>query len=733
MPQIKTNFVVVLAIAGFLLAEYAGAQSNIEWQSTSAGSYDWFNTANWVGGNVPDSSGERARFNTTNSTQMSGTINISIDSNVTVAGLVFNGVTGTVATNFLSGSGAITLNNTSGTRALLQRNSNSPNPTISNNIVLGDADGVDFTPNQSFRLDGAISGANKMIVSGSGSVLLGGANSFSGAVDISGTMAALVNNTFSGASAGTYTFTGSARGTVGTYVTSSTTTFANPIVLSNAGTGQIRFSSGGTGSLLDITTSSITDQGTNSNGALEINKLLSETTLGVTVASGTGTVKFSGTGFTINRNVTGGSSTSILELAPSSGTQTWNRNFTGFQNSSTVVKSGNGTVILAGTNSYTAATTLSGGTLVFASTNARTASTVTAAAGTTVGLGVGGADGYSSAQVDALFANTLTGFSINATTRVGLDTTGGNFTYATAQSAARGLTKLGANTLTLSGANTYSGGTLVSGGTLRGDSTSLQGAITNNAATIFDNATNGTYAGVMSGTGTVAKTGAATLTLNATNTYSGATTVEAGKLAVNGAISNSAVTVQSGAALGGNGTVGSTTIANGGILAPGNSAGTLSINGGMTWQDGGGYDWEIFNLAGPAGTGWDLAAATGALDLSGLNGPYNINIFSLAADNSTPGALTGFNPLSDYEWKIASFASVSGTFNTNKFAINSAGFTSYNPNSGIFALELSNDSKDLYLTYTGGGEPIPEPGTWAAAALLAGCAGFLRWRKRRRT
>jgi MYXO-CTERM domain-containing protein len=27
--------------------------------------------------------------------------------------------------------------------------------------------------------------------------------------------------------------------------------------------------------------------------------------------------------------------------------------------------------------------------------------------------------------------------------------------------------------------------------------------------------------------------------------------------------------------------------------------------------------------------------------------------------------------------------------------------------------------------------PVPEPGTWAAAALLAGVAGFIHWRRRR--
>jgi len=27
--------------------------------------------------------------------------------------------------------------------------------------------------------------------------------------------------------------------------------------------------------------------------------------------------------------------------------------------------------------------------------------------------------------------------------------------------------------------------------------------------------------------------------------------------------------------------------------------------------------------------------------------------------------------------------------------------------------------------------PVPEPGTWAAAVLLAGAAGYVRWRRRR--
>ena len=56
------------------------------------------------------------------------------------------------------------------------------------------------------------------------------------------------------------------------------------------------------------------------------------------------------------------------------------------------------------------------------------------------------------------------------------------------------------------------------------------------------------------------------------NSYSGPTTVSAGALVVNGSIANSAVTVNAGALLAGTGTVGATTITSGGTFAPGPTA-----------------------------------------------------------------------------------------------------------------------------------------------------------------
>lgn len=85
---------------------------------------------------------------------------------------------------------------------------------------------------------------------------------------------------------------------------------------------------------------------------------------------------------------------------------------------------------------------------------------------------------------------------------------------------------------------------------------------------------------------------------NSSGQYTGTTTVSAGKLVINGNFSTAtgAVSVASGAVLGGSGTLGGATTVNG-VLAPGNSIGTLTIANDVTWSGsataGSPTDWQF--------------------------------------------------------------------------------------------------------------------------------------------
>lgn len=105
------------------------------------------------------------------------------------------------------------------------------------------------------------------------------------------------------------------------------------------------------------------------------------------------------------------------------------------------------------------------------------------------------------------------------------------------------------------GTTTISAGTLQvgNGGTSGNLGT---GNVTNNAALVFNRSDSHSVSNTMSGTGSLTKNGSGVTTLTGNNTYSGGTAVNAGELNVNGSIAGSAVSVASGASLSGSGTVG---------------------------------------------------------------------------------------------------------------------------------------------------------------------------------
>jgi len=315
------------------------------------------------------------------------------------------------------------------------------------------------------------------------------------------------------------------------------------------------------------------------------------------------------------------------------------------------------------------------------------------------------------------------------------------------------LAKLGTGALTLGGNNTYSGGTIVSAGTLIGTTASLQGAITNNAAVIFNQSSSGSYTNVMSGTGSLSKTNSGMVTLTRTNTYSGATTVSQGTLLVDstGSISSSslvtvngglltvnstggagAVTVNLGGSLGGSGSVGALNLNSGGILTPGNSPGTLTAAS-ATILGGSTYNWQISALTGTAGTAWDLFSVTGLLDMTGVTDANKWNLV-VTAD----AGFAGWSDTSSYSYVFAQAANVTGFDTTNGtdvtslFNITASGFTSTSlPNyqykaDGDFKVVVGSANGLTTLNLMA----VPEPSTGSMLGL--GLAGLVVTRLLRR-
>lgn len=91
------------------------------------------------------------------------------------------------------------------------------------------------------------------------------------------------------------------------------------------------------------------------------------------------------------------------------------------------------------------------------------------------------------------------------------------------------LVKNGEGTTILFGSTqAYSGGITINGGVLQGNTFTLLGNIEDNASLVFDQYVSGTFAGAISGSGSLTKTNNADLTLTGANTYSGGTTISSG-------------------------------------------------------------------------------------------------------------------------------------------------------------------------------------------------------------
>ena len=247
------------------------------------------------------------------------------------------------------------------------------------------------------------------------------------------------------------------------------------------------------------------------------------------------------------------------------GIDTTNGNFTYASNiiqPFSLAKLGANTLTLTGSNTYTGATTVNAGTLLATTTASlpgySTPGMVSVAGGAVLAVQTGsGTSGWSSGQIDSLWNNATWA---GKTAVLGIDTTNGNFTYASNITQALGLAKLGTNTLFLTGSNTYSGGTTITAGTLAVASSANLGtggltfsgsgaglldiigstAFTSNSTVTLsqngtiqqDDSAGAALSGPISGPGSLTKTGSGWLGLSGTNTYTGGTTVSSGTLQI---------------------------------------------------------------------------------------------------------------------------------------------------------------------------------------------------------
>jgi hypothetical protein len=321
-----------------------------------------------------------------------------------------------------------------------------------------------------------------------------------------------------------------------------------------------------------------------------------------------GTLLDTATG-TLGNAITLGAGTNTLAAATGV-TATFSGAISGGNNVTLGAGTNNGTVVFSSANTYSGVTTVGVGKVQLGNNSALGTGSASVSGGAALdlnGMSISNnltVNGTGISSGGALTNSSATTGSVSGTVALAsassVGSNAGNITLSGVVSGAYALTKLGTNTLTLSGANTYSGGTAIGAGTflagnnsalgtgaatvssgaalnlfgfaiannltLNGTGISSAGVLTNSSATagavsgtvalasassVGGSAGNITLSGVVSGAYALTKLGTNTLNLSGANSYSGGTTISVGTLLVgnNGALGTGAATVNSGAAL----------------------------------------------------------------------------------------------------------------------------------------------------------------------------------------
>ena len=381
----------------------------------------------------------------------------------------------------------------------------------SSSVVLG---GKTLTlSNASTTYNGVISGTNGALTLSAGTQTLTGINTYTGATTINGgTLALTGGGSIAGSSgvnvanaAGIFDISGTSTGasitTLSGVASSSVVLGAKTLTLSNASTTYDGVISGISGALA-LSAGALTLTGTNTYsggttitaGTLTVGNDNALGTGDVTMAAGT-TLAFSGNHTISNNFGLTGDPTFFVDTGNTDTISGLISDTSPGPNAGVVEKTGAGTLILSGSNTYSGGTIVNVGTLAAGSTTAFGTGRVSVATGATLDINGNNVSIGSLSDVSGAGGTVTNGDSVGATLTVGSDNTSTTFsgviedgTHTTA------LTKTGTGTLTLAGANTYTGITTIGGGTLE-----VSGSIAPSSLTTVNS-------GVLSGTGTVGNT-----------------------------------------------------------------------------------------------------------------------------------------------------------------------------------------------------------------------------------
>ena len=615
----------------------------------------------------------------------SGTLTLSGTNNSAGSGV--SGITvsaGTLAVGASTNLGQTTLTLDGGTLASIAVFSSGTG------VTLGGGGGTVDVSAGSITLSGTVSGTGGLSITSTnaGNVLgLSGTNSYSGGTMLGSGILQFGSDTAAGT--GTLTVNGgklrgsgsTARTIANNLVLGGTMTMSGSAALTFTGTVDL----GGTARTVNNTiTESLTLNGAVSNGSLTVANggtgglVLGGTNsmTGITVSSGTlsvadaaslgsGTTTLSGGTLSIT-----GATTIANAIALSSGSTISNAaaaTLSGvLSGSGTLTKAGAGTLTLSGTNTHTGAVTVSAGTLAAAGGSAiGDASAVTVSSGATLSLGSGNETiGSLAGAGNVVLSYRLTAGGNNS------DTT---FSGIISSTNTSGLTKTGTGTLTLSGANSYTGSTTVSAGTLAVSGSGTVGS--GSAVTVDSGATLSSSAATLS-LGSLA--GAGTVSIGANTLYAGSnntSTSFTGTFSGSGAFYKLGTGTLTLSGTNSSSFTGTMTVRDGGTLSVAGDAnlgaGTVTLNGGTLTVTGAGtidnaFDTGVNGATIDTGVAVTLSGAiggsdgltktgTGTLTLSGTNtysGPTTVSAGTLLVT----GALDGTSGVS-----VASGATLGGT------------------------------------------------------------------------